>query len=243
MIPQSGPRRLVLLLLVLFLFAFVSFVRADTAVFDLAGPRIEVKVTRGGKTLPISQVPNLQPGDRIWVHPELPKDQSAHYLLIAAFLRGPTNPPPDAWFTKAETWNKKVREEGVVVVVPQDAEQALLFLAPETGGDFSTLRSSVRGKPGVFVRASQDLNQANLDRSRLDQYINAVKQTSDIDPKALHDRSVLLARSLTIKLDEQCFDKPVEQQISCLTQHSDQLVLDDGHRQSMVAALTSGGVF
>jgi hypothetical protein len=128
----------------------------------------------------------------------------------------------------------------VVVVVPQDAEQALLFLAPETGGDFSTLRSSVRGKPGVFVRASQDLNQANLDRSRLDQYINAVKQTSDIDPKALHDRSVLLARSLTIKLDEQCFDKPVEQQISCLTQHSDQLVLDDGHSQSMVAALTSG---
>jgi hypothetical protein len=141
---------------------------------------------------------------------------------------------------RALAWNKKVREEGVVVVVPQDAEQALLFLAPETGGDFSTLRSSVRGKPGVFVRASQDLNQANLDRSRLDQYINAVKQTSDIDPKALHDRSVLLARSLTIKLDEQCFDKPVEQQISCLTQHSDQLVLDDGHRQSMVAALTSG---
>src|SRR6202011_4014351 len=141
---------------------------------------------------------------------------------------------------RALAWNKKVREEGVVVVVPQDAEQALLFLAPETGGDFSTLRSSVRGKPGVFVRASQDLNQANLDRSRLDQYINAVKQTSDIDPKALHDRSVLLARSLTIKLDEQCFDKPVAQQISCLTQHSDQLVLDDGHSQSMVAALTSG---
>ena len=240
MIPQSGPRRLVLLLSVLFLFTFINFVRADTAVFDLSGPRIEVKVTRGGKTLPISQVPNLQPGDRIWVHPDLPEDQSAHYLLIAAFLRGPTNPPPDTWFTKAETWNKKVREEGIVVVVPQEAEQALLFLAPETGGDFSTLRSTVRGKPGVFVRTSQDLNQANLDRSRLDQYINAINQTSDNDPKALHDRSVLLARSLTIKLDQQCFDKPVEQQTSCLTQHSDQLVLDDGHSQSMVAALTSG---
>ena len=237
MIPQSGPRRLVLFL---FLFTSVTFVRADTAVFDLSGPRIEVRVTRGGKTLPISQVPNLQPGDRIWVHPDLPEDQSTHYLLIAVFLRGPTNPPPDAWFTKAETWNKKVREEGVVVVVPQDAEQALLFLAPETGGDFSTLRSTVRGKPGVFVRASQDLNQANLDRSRLDQYINAIKQTSDKDPKVLHDRTVLLARSLTIKLDQQCFEKPVEQQTSCLTQHSDQLVLDDGHSQSMVAALTSG---
>jgi len=235
MTPQSCVRRLAL-----FLFTFMNFVRADTAAFDLSGPRIEVKVTRGGKTLPISQVPNLQPGDRIWVHPDLPQDQSAHYLLIAAFLRGPTNPPPDAWFTKAETWNKKVREEGVIVVVPQDAQQALLFLAPETGGDFSTLRSTVKGRPGVFVRASQDLNQANLDRSRLDHYINAIKHTSDNDPKALHDPSVLLARSLTIKLDQQCFEKPVEQQASCLTQHSDQLVLDDGHSQSMVAALTSG---
>lgn len=240
MIRQSGSRRSVLLLSVLFLLTFINFVRADTALFDLSGPRIEVKVTRGNKTLPISQVPNLQPGDRIWVHPDLPEDQSSHYLLIAAFLRGPTNPPPDAWFTKAETWNKKVREEGVVVVVPQDAEQALLFLAPETGGDFSTLRSTVRGKPGVFVRASQDLNQASLDRSRLDQYVEAVKHTSDNDPKALHDRSVLLARSLTIKLDQQCFEKPIEQQTACLTQHGDQLVLDDGHSQSMVAALTSG---
>jgi hypothetical protein len=235
MISQSGFLRLLLLL-----FALIDFVRADTAAFDLSGPQIDVRVTRGGKTLPISQVPNLQPGDRIWVHPDLPEDQSAHYLLIAAFLRGPTNPPPDAWFTKAETWNKKVREEGVIVVVPQDAQQALLFLAPETGGDFSTLRSTVKGKPGAFVRASQDLNQANLDRSRLDQYVNAIRQTSDNDPKALHDRSVVLARSLTIKLDQQCFEKPVEQQTSCLTQHTDQLVLDDGHSQSMVAALTSG---
>ena len=227
-------------LLVVFLIASLDCAWADTAAFDLSGPQIQVKVTRGSKTLPISQVPNLQPGDRIWVHPDFPQDQSAHYLLVTAFLRGPTNPPPDSWFTKAETWNKKVREEGIVIVVPPEAQQALLFLAPETGGDFSTLRSTVKGKPGVFVRASQDLNQANLDRSRLDHYINAIKQTSDTDPSALHDRSVLLARSLSIKLDPQCFEKPVEQQTSCLTQHSDQLVLDDGHSQSMVAALTSG---
>jgi hypothetical protein len=197
-------------------------------------------VTRGDKTLPISQVPNLQSGDRIWLHPDLPEDQSAHYLLVAVFLRGSTNPPPDHWFTKAETWNKKVREEGIVVTVPPDAQQVLLFLAPETGGDFSTLRSTVQGKPGAFVRASQDLNQASFDRSRLDQYLSAVKETSDNNPKALQERSVLLARSLAIKLDPQCFDKPIEQQTSCLTQHRDQLVLDDGHSQSMVAALTSG---
>ena len=61
-----------------------------------------------------------------------------------------------------------------------------------------------------------------------------------MDPKALHDRSVLLARTLGIKLDQQCFDRPAEQQSTCLTQNTDQLVLDDGHTQSMVAALTSG---
>jgi hypothetical protein len=226
--------------LLLVVLTSVNSVYADNAAFDLSGPRIDVRVTRGDKTLPISQVPNLQSGDRIWLHLDLPEDQSAHYLLVAVFLRGSTNPPPDHWFTKAETWNKKVREEGIVVTVPPDAQQVLLFLAPETGGDFSTLRSTVQGKPGAFVRASQDLNQASFDRSRLDQYMSAVKETSDNNPKALQERSVLLARSLAIKLDPQCFDKPIEQQTSCLTQHTDQLVLDDGHSQSMVAALTSG---
>ena len=217
-----------------------AVLRADTAPFDLSGPRIDVKVARGEKPLPIAQVPNLQPGDRIWIHPDLPDDQSARYLLVVAFLRGSTNPPPDHWFTKAETWNKKVREEGIYVTVPPEAQQVLLFLAPETGGDFSTLRSAVQGKPGVFVRASQDLNQASLDRSRLDEYLLAVKKTSDSDPKQLHERSILLARSLGIAVNPECFDKPIEQQSSCLTQHTDQLVMDDGHSQSMVAALTSG---
>ena len=36
-----------------------------------------------------------------------------------------------------------------------------MFLAPATGGDFSTLRNAVRGRPGVFVEAVQDLNFAN----------------------------------------------------------------------------------
>jgi hypothetical protein len=217
-----------------------GFTLADTAAFDLSGPRVEMKVTRAGKTLPIADVPNFQPGDRLWVHPQLPESQSVRYLLVVAFLRGSTNPPPENWFTKVDTWSKQARQEGVVITVPQDAQQALLFLAPETGGDFSTLRSTVRGKPGSFVRASQDLNQASLDRSRLDKYLSEVRQTSESDPKALQERSVLLARTLNIKIDQQCFDKPTEQQAPCLTQNTDQLVLDDGHSQSMVAALTSG---
>jgi len=213
---------------------------ADSAGFDLPGPPIEVKVTRAGKTLPIAEVPNLQAGDRLWLHPEIPASQSVHYLLIAAFLRGSTNPPPEQWFVKAETWNKQVRKEGIVVTVPDEAQQVLLFLAPETGGDFGTLRSAVRGKPGAFVRASQDLNQAALDRSRLDAYLAGIKETSAADPKELHERSLVLARSLMIKLDEKCFDKPTEEQAPCLMRNTDQLVLDDGHSQSMVAVLTSG---
>lgn len=215
-------------------------VLADNAAFDLPGPRVEVRVSRAGKELPIGDVPNLQVGDRLWVHPDFPESQSAHYLLIVTFLRGTTNPPPENWFTRIETWNKHVRQEGVTITVPKDAEQALMFLAPETGGDFNTLRSNVKGKPGAFVRASQDLNRAALDRTRLDAYLSSVKSASDTDPDKLKERTTLLARSLGIKLDDDCFKKPVEQQASCLMQNSDQLVLDDPHSQSMVAELTSG---
>jgi hypothetical protein len=223
-----------------FVFLSASVLRADTAAFDLAGPRIEIRVTRAGKTLPIDRVPNLQPGDRIWIHPDMPDGESVRFLMIPAFLRGSTNPPPENWFTKVETWNKHVREEGIVITVPPGAQQVLIFLAPQTGGDFGTLRSAVRGKPGAFVRASQDLNQASLDRSRLDKYLSIVREMSGDEASVLHDRSVLLARSLNIKLDNDCFMKPRQQQESCLTQNTDQLVLDDGHSQSMVSALTSG---
>src|SRR5262249_16957430 len=78
---------------------------ADPAAFDLPGPRMEVRESRAGKQLPIGDVPNLQVDDRLWVHPDLPETQSAHYLLIVAFLRGSTNPPPEKWFTRIETWN------------------------------------------------------------------------------------------------------------------------------------------
>ena len=142
--------------------------------------------------------------------------------------------------SKAETWNKKVREEGIYVTVPEGAQQVLLFLAPETGGDFSTLRNAVRGRPGAFVRASQDLHQASLDRARLDTYLAAVKSRIPAIPKAAEDQAKLLARSLNIKVDQQCFDKPTEQQAPCLVQNPDSLVLDNGRSATVVQAATSG---
>lgn len=231
------PRRAFCLVLFLFLAAAA---RSDNAAFDLIGPKVDVRVQRAGVTLPIAEVPNLQAGDRLWIHPDLPDSQSVRYLMVVAFLRGATNPPPDSWFTRVETWARPVHEEGVFVIVPEEAEEALIFLAPETGGAFNTLRGAVRGKPGAFVRASQDLVQASLDRQRLDKYLDAVREISASDPEQLKARTTLLARSLNIRLEQQCFDKPSAQQAPCLTQNTDQLVLDDAHSQTMVATLTSG---
>jgi hypothetical protein len=212
---------------------------ADPAPFDLAGPRVEVKVKRGEQMLPITAVPNLAAGDKLSIYIDFPPNQAAHYLLIAAFLRGSTNPPPENWFFKLETWDKR-SVEGLHITVPDGAQQALLFLAPATGGDFKTLMNAVRGRPGAFVRASQDLNQAGLDRSRLDAYLVAVRSINLSDSSKLKEATPLLARSLGIKLDKDCLDKDVEEQASCLTQKQDSLILNDGHSMSIVDALTSG---
>jgi hypothetical protein len=216
-----------------------SSVFADPAQFDLAGPKLEVNVTHGGKTLPISEVPNISEGDQLWIKADLPPAQSVHYLLVAAFLRGATNPPPENWFYPLDTWTDRGRE-GLKITVPADAQQVLVFLAPETGGDFKTLVGAVRGRPGAFVRASQDLNQATLDRSRLDAYLTAIRKIGQTDPERLRTASPLLARSLTIKLEPECLQKMPELQAPCLTQGQDALVLSDGHSTSIVQALTSG---
>src|ERR1700688_4341165 len=228
-------------LLILFLWATgPSLLWADAAAFDLVGPKVEVRVQREGRTLPIAEVPSLQAGDRLWVHPDLPETQSVHYVMVVAFLRGATNPPPDSWFTRVDAWSKPVREEGIFITVPEGAEEVLVFLAPETGGAFGSLRSAVRGKPGAFVRAAQDLNQASLDRQRLEKYLDSVRESTITDPEKMKAHTTLLARSLSIRVEQQCFDKPSAQQVPCLVQNTDQLVLDDAHSQNMVTSLTTG---
>ena len=102
------------------------------------------------------------------------------------------------------------------------------------------MRNAVRGKPGAFVRAAQDLQQASLDRIRLEKYLVLLREISADPSTELHERTILLARSLNIKLDHECFDKPSSQQVPCLTQNSDSLVLDDAHTETMVARITSG---
>jgi hypothetical protein len=213
---------------------------AGPAPFDLAGPVLDVKITRGSTTLPASQVPNLAAGDKIWLKADLPKNQSAHYLLVAAFLRGSTNPPPESWFFPCRTWKDKCGNDGLDIVVPDGAQQVLVFLAPQTGGDFKTLLSAVRGRPGAFVRTSQDLNQAALDRSRLERYLETIRSLNGADPTKIAQVAPLLARSLAIKVDEKCLDRLPELQAPCLTQGEESLILNDGHSTSIVEALTSG---
>jgi hypothetical protein len=232
--------RIATLLLPLLALAAAILARADPTPFDLAGPSIAVKVTRDGVTLPIAEVPNLLAGDRLSIKPELPSTQSARYLLVATFLRGSTNPPPPNWFFRCETWARPCAQQGLTLTVPAGAQQILLFLAPRTTGDFKTLRGAVRGRPGAFVRASQDLDQATLDRSRLEHYMAALRQLQQQGPTQLKQGAPLLARSLAIKLDEKCLDKIPELQVPCLMQGQDALILNDGHSTSIVEELTSG---
>jgi hypothetical protein len=239
--PLRSHRRLALVLAWLSVGAvWTGCAWADPAPFDLAGPTLEVKVTRGQMTLPIAEVPNLAAGDQLWIKAALPASQSARYLLVAAFLRGSTNPPPPDWFSRCETWKRRC-QQGMTVTVPADAQQVLLFLAPKTSGDFRTLLGAVRGRPGAFVRASQDLNQATLDRSRLQGYLTALRAIDSSDQQAtLKEVAPLLARSLAIKMDTKCLDKIPELQVPCLMAGQDSLILNDGHSTSIVEALTSG---
>jgi hypothetical protein len=213
---------------------------AATAQFDLVGPVLRVSVKHQGVTLPIAEVPQLATGDAISVAADLPDDQSAHYVLIAAFLRGSTNPPPDKWFAQAETWTKKGRK-GLSLTVPEGAQQVALFLAPATGGDVSTLRNAVQGRPGAFVRAAQELAQASLDHRRLDTYLAAVRRTVPGDPGRLDRITPLLARSLQVKINADCLTKLPDLQAACLLQNQEALVLDDGHSNAITDAVNGPG--
>jgi hypothetical protein len=211
----------------------------DPVKFDLAGPKVDVQVQRGSMTLPIAQVPNLLAGDKLLIKADLPSTQSNHLLLIVAFLRGTTNEPPEDWFHAIETWDKKT-VEGNTITVPEGAEQALMFIAPETGGDFKTLRGAVRGRPGLFIRADAGLNEASFEQQRIQHYLAAMKKVDSQDPKVIADRSAKLAETLALKPNPDCFKQPVAQQVTCLTQGSIPLLLNDGHEMTVTEALSSG---
>lgn len=214
--------------------------RAQQNAFDLAGPDLKLTVTRDGTTLPIGAVPSLLPGDKVTAEATLPPDQSAHYLLVVAFLRGATNPPPKDWFFVAETWRKK--KNRLELAVPKGAEQAVLLLAPDTGGGFDAVRDTVRGRPGVFVRAAQDMFQASLDRARLDAFVAAIARIGESAPERLATDAPVLANALRIKLNAECLARPRGLQAACLTQNRDSLVLQAQRGTTLAETLTGAPV-
>ncbi|HEX7874248.1 MAG TPA: hypothetical protein VF475_15155 [Sphingobium sp.] len=209
----------------------------NAAPFDLSGPTLRISVTRGEATLPIAQVPSLAEGDRISITADLPADQDAHFLMLSAFLRGATNPPPKKWINTAETWKPREKDNRLSLVIPKGARQLVLFLVPEAGGVAGAISSAVRNRPGEFVRATQELNQASLDRARLNTFMTAISTQGNTHPEVLRTVAPRLARSLSMKLNEECLSRVVELQASCLLEKSDSLVLGDMHSSSMAETL------
>lgn len=216
----------------------VSALAADPAPFELGGPGLRITVTRDGEVLPIAQVPSLAEGDRLSIKADLPEDQGARFLLLSTFLRGATNPPPKDWIKAAETWKKKDKDNSLTLTVPKGARQMTLFLVPDTGGAEGTIVDAVRGKPGEFIRATQELNQASLDRSRLDAFMAAIRAQENSHPEYLRSVAPALARSLSMKLNDECLSRVVELQASCLLENREQLVLADVHSSSIAETLT-----
>lgn len=211
---------------------------ADPAPFELTGPDLRIDITRGDQTLPIAKVPSLAAGDKVIVHGDFSDDQGANFILVSAFLRGATNPPPKDWLDTAKTWKSKEKDKALTLTVPKGARQMVLLLVPETGGAEGVLVDAVRGKPGEFVRASQDLNQASLDHSRLAAFMAAIRAQGDRDPEYLRTVAPVLANALSIKLQADCLSKVIDQQASCLVQNQDSLVLSDVHSSSIADTLT-----
>jgi hypothetical protein len=200
--------------------------------FDLAGPVLRASIARGGVTLPLSQVPDLAVGDRITVAVDLPRQQGARYRLVLAFLRGATNPPPKGWLFEAESW--KPKKASIAAVVPEGAQQVLVLLVPDTKGAVDAVSAAIRGRPGAFVRASQELNQAMLGSARLTAFAAQLRRRDAADAAAV---SAQLAKSLGVKPDPGCMERQPDTRAGCLTQGSNVAVFADSQTNSIAQTL------
>jgi hypothetical protein len=210
--------------------------QAASSAFDLIGPKLVVTITRGTVTLPLERVPNLAEGDRISVKFDPGRVQGERYRIIAAFLRGAVDRPPKEWFHEAQSW--KPKSDTLSLAVPKGAQQMALFVMPERGGGLGAIVSAVRKQPGAFVRAVQELNQASLDRARLDTFLNEMQRIERKNPENVAAVSPILTRSLSIKLKAECLQQAAELQSACLTGDRETLLLQDTHSSALADTLT-----
>lgn len=81
------------------------------------------------------------------------------------------------------------------------------------------------------------LNQASLDHARLVTFLKAVGKHEPSNPDRLETITPLLARSLAVKINQDCLQKAPELQAACLMQNQDSLVLNDGHSNGIADTL------
>ena len=179
--------------------------------------------------------PNLQSGDRLWIQPDLPDTQSAHYLMIVVFLRGATNPAARELVHPHGNLDQASARGGNFCYRAGRSAGSTDFSCP---GHRRRVQHSSRfgSRPARRVRACMrriSSRPAGTGHGWRNTWMRCARCPA-ADPDELKARTLLLARSLNIRLEQQCFDKPTAQQAPCLTQNTDQLVLDDAHAQNMV---------
>lgn len=213
----------------------VSVAHAASSSFDLVGPNVSVTVKHGADTLPLESVPNLVEGDVVSIKLELPKEQTEGFRIVAGFLRGAIDRPSKDWFHEARSWKGKGADFSLTV--PKGAQQMALLVIPESGGGANAVISTVRKRPGAFVRAVQELNQATLDRARLDAFLRETLKVERENPENVSAASQTLTRSLSIKLKAECLQQPAELQAACLTGDRETLLLADTHSSALASTL------
>jgi len=104
------------------------------------------------------------PADRIWLKADLPSSQSAHYLDDHRFSsRSHQSTAGETGFLHARL-DRQCATDALPSPCRKGRSRCWCSWRADRG-DFKTLMSAVRGRPGAFVRTSQDLNQAELDRA------------------------------------------------------------------------------
>jgi len=210
--------------------------RAASSSFDLIGPHLAVTVTHDGVTLPLERIPNLTEGDQVSIKLDRSNGSGERYRFVAAFLRGAVDRPPKEWFQEAESWKPKFAE--LSLVVPKGAQQLALLITPERGGSGKAIIGTILKQPGAFVRAVQELDQASLDRTRLDAFLREMQQAERKNPNSVASVSPILTRSLAIKLKAECLQQVAEVQAACLTGDRETLLLADSHSSALADTVT-----
>ena len=88
--------------------------------------------------------------------------------------------------------------------------------------------------------ASQDLNEASFEQSRIERYVQALQRVRPNSPADLLDHSRKLAATLNLKPNDACFKQPADEQMSCLRQSGTAILMDDGHGQTLAQMITNG---